>query len=416
VGKPKYFALFYSSEFKMSKIDKDSFFKHLMQRLRRYEKAIPVAGDGGMMRHIFSIINSHIAYIKKLDNTFNLFGEEFWGYGVNTITIDDQTFQNVDVYDVEKIQELNKHQKYNVFWLTIFKVKNEFLYFNIIGMDVCKSDIHSETNKRISLKDFRNAVVKTRNQKVYLELEFNSLDNPISFQVDNYADSLTIAQYYIDSLKKTIAGLSEPKKEETFKLETVPLQKESWFFRTERWIKNHKVLSVVLALVIVFTTITGVFTGIDYWRSKSEPAKTVNGSFAFTPEAVYYDIDNWGKDDECRIKIHVETNSDNFQILDSIKIDKIKVLVEYFLLDSQYQPPTFDIIDKLFTRKLLNSKNNSAEIELKIKHLIMFSGNELGRFEEDKKLKFAVLFIKIPFSINNECRSYTVEVPFILKR
>jgi hypothetical protein len=204
----------------MSRISKSDFFEILNRRLKRYATVISIPGDNGMTMQILKASTILVSEIKSLDAKLEIFGNDFWGYGINFFEVFNSKCENLDIEEIKKVGVQNKHHTYNSFCLLVFKIENKCLVFTTFCLDVCSGKVNFESNKKIKLLDFVNASIKTINKKVFIEMEFSDLKEPIRFEVDKSTDPIKTAKYYIDKIKESaenILGKPVTTKEKTDK-------------------------------------------------------------------------------------------------------------------------------------------------------------------------------------------------------
>lgn len=198
----------------MSIKSKQEFFNIIEQRLRRYARAIPMNGDAGMLMHISNCISINVMKLKGIDSSIDLFGKEFWGYGINSISDGKETFSQPDVEEVMKISELNKHIKdYRLFWLLTFKVQENFLFVSVFCIDSCSAIVNSNTHTKFDLKNFSDARIRTREERVFVDIYFKGIEKPIYFQIDPNNNPIHTAKSYIDALKDLASKVCLPDNE-----------------------------------------------------------------------------------------------------------------------------------------------------------------------------------------------------------
>lgn len=191
---------------KKMKTKKDEFYSAIENRFRAYAEALPVKGDAGFMQHIMR--TGHVLFIelKNLDIKYNLFGDGQWGYGVNYINDGFSEYANYDVQVINKIDELNKHIKYNLFWLLIFRIEDEKFKYHLFCMDLSTGKFNFDSDKALNWDRFINASVKKREDYYYIDLNFHNLNQPFSFQIDKLAvDNDKVVEYknMFDSISKS---------------------------------------------------------------------------------------------------------------------------------------------------------------------------------------------------------------------
>ncbi len=190
-------------------LTKDEFFQLLEKRLMEYIPAIiGNRGSHGMYMHMAQSAIHNVQQIKTIDREIDLFGQNLWGYGINSICDGTETHSQHDVEVVKKINELNKHlAEYRFLWLLIFKLSSESLYISIFCIDSCSYRINSNTHTKYNLKDFENARLRTREERVFVDFVLKGLESPIHFQIDPNVYQLSkskeqLAKYYISRIEE----------------------------------------------------------------------------------------------------------------------------------------------------------------------------------------------------------------------
>ena len=175
---------------------KEEFYSAIEKRFRVYAEALPVKGDAGFMQHILRTGHVLLIELKNLDIKYNLFGDGQWGYGVNYINDGVSEYANHDVQVINKIDELNKHIKYNLFWLLIFKIENHKFNYHLFCMDLSTGKFNFDSDKFLDLNELENASVRKRDEYFFIDLHFHALTKPFSFQVDKLAGINDKAEEY----------------------------------------------------------------------------------------------------------------------------------------------------------------------------------------------------------------------------
>lgn len=185
-------------------ISKDSFFQLLEKRLKEYRNAIiGNTGHSSMVMHMMQVAIHNVQKIKSIDREIDLFGSDFWGYGINNVCDGIETHLQLDVEIVKTISELNKHHSdYRLLWLLTFKVSSESLFVSVFCIDSCNFKINSTTHTKYDLLNFENARLRTRDERVFVDFIFKGIEKPIHFQIDTYTIGMggsreQLAQYYI---------------------------------------------------------------------------------------------------------------------------------------------------------------------------------------------------------------------------
>lgn len=193
-----------------SHITKNKFYEVIQKRLQEYREAV----FGNQLYHGMSLMmlqssEFSINELKLIDSQMNLFGSGFWGYGINKISIGNESYSHLDVEQIKKIGKLNKHHEdYRILLLLIFKVENNALYGNFFSIDTCKPGFNSNLNIKYDLKNFDNAELRVRaNNNIFIEFFFKGNDQPMSFQIETYhlggyLSGIQLAQYYITNIKE----------------------------------------------------------------------------------------------------------------------------------------------------------------------------------------------------------------------
>ena len=198
-------------------ISKNEFFSILEKRLYQYEEAIIGTRAGSGMRLQMRTCSVHnIEKIKRLDSENRLFGNGFWGYGINNICDGMEANQNPDVETIKRIPGLNKHHEtYRNLLLISFKIENSYFFVSTFSIDSCSPYVNYNLNVKYELKDFNNAIIKGRLDATIIELSFRNIEKPIRFQLETYSfggRSLSggqLANYYIDTIKELASNFMQ---------------------------------------------------------------------------------------------------------------------------------------------------------------------------------------------------------------
>lgn len=191
-------------------ISKNKFYEVLEKRIFEYKEGLfGNQINQGMNLSMLQYSLYSINQLKIIDSESNLFGHNFWGYGVNNITVGKESYSHIDVEQIKKIGKLNKHHEdYRILLLLIFKVENKALYANFFSIDTCKPSFNSNLNIKYDLKNFDNAELKLRsNNNIFVDFLFKGNDYPLSFQIETYhvggyLSGIQLAQYYINKIKE----------------------------------------------------------------------------------------------------------------------------------------------------------------------------------------------------------------------
>lgn len=191
-------------------ITKNKFYEVIQNRLYEYREAI----FGNSLSQPMSLMmlqsaQYSINQLKIIDSQINLFDSAFWGYGINNISVGNESYSHLDVEQIKRIGGLNKHHEdYRIFLLLIFKVEKYALFANFFSIDSCKPGFNSNLNIKYDLKNFDNAELKLRtNNNIFIEFFFKGYDQPISFQIEiyhvgGYLSGIQLAQYYVNKIKE----------------------------------------------------------------------------------------------------------------------------------------------------------------------------------------------------------------------
>ena len=187
-------------------IPKHTFFDLIRKRLMRYMDAI--WGRGCWSPNVASAIHYNCEKMQRLQIADDYLGNKFWGYGINRICDGQEWHKLLDIQEIEKLTEPNKHhQPYRFLGVLTFKVQEESLYVSTFVLDSVSVGVEARMNSRYFLRNFDNARVTTINNKLHIEFIFQNALHPITFQLDDYyvpghLDSESLAQYYIEAIKK----------------------------------------------------------------------------------------------------------------------------------------------------------------------------------------------------------------------
>jgi hypothetical protein len=152
-------------------LKKDSFYDSIDRRLRDYSLVI-ANNDGGLLMQMLKISQIALQEIKNTDYHYKIFGDGYWGYGVNFIDDGITEHSNQDIRVIKKIPELNKHIKYNVFSLVVFKITYTEFTYSIFSFDLCSGKKLKHVNKVLKLKTLDNVSVIQQDAYSYIKLHF----------------------------------------------------------------------------------------------------------------------------------------------------------------------------------------------------------------------------------------------------
>ncbi len=151
--------------------------------------------------------------IINLDNQYNLFNKEFWGYGINKISDGNELIENLDVSVVAKLPGHNKHHEHGVFNLIIFKIEGENFIYNIFSFNLNNLKSRMSLLKKVNLKYCQGIRLEKINQNLFISLDFETLTIPISFQLETYSrhniNSSILSNYYIQSISNAVNKISK---------------------------------------------------------------------------------------------------------------------------------------------------------------------------------------------------------------
>jgi len=195
-------------------ISESQFLAILKKRMNEYFIAITGnKGSASTAMHIKTAQHTNIQRVESQLKKSGLFNGEFWGYGINSICDGFETHSSVDVEDFKKIQDLNKHHnEQRLFWLLTFTTDAESLLVSVFCIDTATFGVNSNLNTKYELKDFKNARIRTRKDRIYVDLIFQNLLNPIHFQIDTYGQGgklygEMLAEYYINQIEEKAGNL-----------------------------------------------------------------------------------------------------------------------------------------------------------------------------------------------------------------
>jgi len=242
-------------------ISKDSFFQLLEKRLNEYRIAIiGTSSSSGMFIHMKQVAIHNIQKIRAIDQSIDLFGSDFWGYGINSVSDGILTHAQHDVEVVKTISESNKHHSdYRLLWLLTFKVSSESLYVSIFCIDSCNFQINSNTHTKYDLLNFEHGRLRTRDGRVFVDFMFKGLEQPIHFQIDTYTQGFgssreQLAQYYIHRINE----LANEAKNKNFRKVDIPMDINSL---------NQTIDTIESALRSVIATTLMIGTGMEAYES-----------------------------------------------------------------------------------------------------------------------------------------------------
>lgn len=152
-------------------LKKESFYDSIDRRLKDYSVVI-ANNDGGLLMQMLKISQMALQEIKNTDYQYKIFGDGYWGYGINYIDDGITAHSNQDIRVIKKIPELNKHLKYNVFSLVIFKVTYAEFTYSIFSFDLCSGNKLKHVNKVLKLNKLDNVSVSQQDVFSYIKLHF----------------------------------------------------------------------------------------------------------------------------------------------------------------------------------------------------------------------------------------------------
>lgn len=186
-------------------MSKHDLYNKLQFRMREYGKAI-APGDGPAMHTVITHWLYFEQQLKNLDAQYELFGKGFWGYGINEISNGKTLSSNLDVAAIAKSYGSNKHDSHQTFNLIIFKIESEDFIYNTFIFNIRNMKWQSEMLQIVNLKHLVNVRPRIESQDIFVELEFDNLDLPISFQMDTFythnGDPSSLSKAYIDHIKE----------------------------------------------------------------------------------------------------------------------------------------------------------------------------------------------------------------------
>lgn len=232
-------------------ISESQFPEILNKRMDEYFIAI-TGNTGSVARamHLKTAQRLNIQRVQSQCKKSKLFDGEFWGYGINSICDGNEIHSSIDVENFKRLQELNKHHNKNRFlWLLTFKGENENLFVSIFCIDTATFGVNSNINTKYDLKDLKNARVRTRDNKTYVDFIFENLVKPIHFQIDNYSQGgklsgEQLAEYYI----KQISERAEIIKKENQVVEKV--KSERRLIEDDVDIIEHKLRTILVDVLV----------------------------------------------------------------------------------------------------------------------------------------------------------------------
>lgn len=136
-----------------------------------------------------------------------LFESDLWGYGINSISDGHENHSCLDVDEFKLVQGLNKHHHEQRFlWLLTFKIDSGAFFVSIFCIDTATHGVNSNLNSKFELKDFKNVRIRTRQQKIYIDVFFENTDKPIQFQIDSYGKGAKmygeqLAEFYLKNIE-----------------------------------------------------------------------------------------------------------------------------------------------------------------------------------------------------------------------
>ncbi len=163
-------------------ITQDEFFESLWKRYQAYAMAL-ANGTGSLVQQMLIIGANFKSEIKTLDFQYKIFGNDYWGYGVNYIDDSVNGWSNQDISVIERIPEQNKHIHFNVFNLLVFRVENTELVYHIFSMDLCSGKKIKHINHKKKLDKLNNVTVTQYDSFSRIKLHFDD-NTHISFEAD----------------------------------------------------------------------------------------------------------------------------------------------------------------------------------------------------------------------------------------
>jgi hypothetical protein len=204
-------------------ITKSEFYSHLEKRLEKYAEIISLPYDSSSILHMAAMRSVILNEIKKTDSNLDLFGKGEWGYGVNYINDGISENMNFDVLEIEKINELNKHSKYNLLWVLIFNVESSNITYHTFCIDVCRGKVDFNSGKKIDTKQLKTVGLRKRDRYYFIDLEIGETEE-FSFQIDSYFRGIDYASMY----KRIFESLINPL-EQLFNVDIVDNKKHELF-------------------------------------------------------------------------------------------------------------------------------------------------------------------------------------------
>ncbi|MBK9192701.1 MAG: hypothetical protein IPM77_15060 [Crocinitomicaceae bacterium] len=117
---------------KLKHISKENFLKLIQERFYDYAVAI-ASNNSGLFLQIRQYEQFHVSELKKLDNSSKLFGTEVWGYGINSICDGNEIHHSIDVSELKKLDERNKHLSNQRFLFSDFQNRaRKYLHQHIL--------------------------------------------------------------------------------------------------------------------------------------------------------------------------------------------------------------------------------------------------------------------------------------------
>lgn len=163
-------------------LKKENLYDSLWRRFQDYSVTL-ANGSSGLVQQILQISNIFIQEIKQADREYKIFGDGYWGYGVNYIDDGNTTHSNQDIRSIKQIPELNKHLNYNVFNLVIFKINSTELTYSIFSIDLCSGKKQKHISKVLKLKGLNNVSVSQQDVFNHIKLHFED-GTFFTFQTD----------------------------------------------------------------------------------------------------------------------------------------------------------------------------------------------------------------------------------------
>jgi hypothetical protein len=189
-------------------MSKEDMYHKLQFRMREYSKAIS-PGDGPTLHTVVTHWLYFEQNLRNLDNQYNLFGREFWGYGINSVSNGKKLSTNLDVAVIAKLYGSVSHHSHPTFNLIIFKVEGEEFIYSTFCFNIFNMKWESDPLQRMNLQHLINVKPKIESQNIFVELEFDNCPLPISFQMDTFythnGDPSSLSKAYIDYIQKFAA-------------------------------------------------------------------------------------------------------------------------------------------------------------------------------------------------------------------